>query len=248
MGFELKVMGLRTSVIIPVRNGETHVVAAIDSVIEQLHPQDEILIVDDASTDRTRTLLTSLRDPRIRILDGAGCGPSAARNKGLGIAQGEFAAFLDHDDLWPCGRHAALVQALIDSPDVDAAFGRIRIRIDDGAEMTPRLKNLDNCHAPYNFLLAGLYRRRLLDRIDGFAEDMRYGEDADYVARLEEFGMRALLCDVDAVVYRQHATNASRDHVAVHDGMMEVIRRRIVRARLRDTRSANRSGHMRKDA
>ena len=237
-----------TSVIMPVRNGETHVVAAIDSVIKQLHPQDEMLIVDDASTDRTRMLLDSFRDPRIKILDGAGCGPSAARNIGLRNAKGEFAAFLDHDDLWPCGRHAVLVQALIDNPDVDAAFGRIRIRVDDGAEMTPRLKNLDNRHTPYSFLLAGLYRRRLLDQIDGFAEDMRYGEDNDYVVRLQEFGMRALLCDVDAVVYRQHATNASRDHVAAHGGMMEVIRRKIVRARLRDSRSAGRSGHKRNGA
>lgn len=107
----------------PVHNGARFIVDAVDSALRQLAPEDEIVIIDDASTDATRSLIGRMRDRRIRLLDGLGRGPSSARNIGLNAAIGEYIAFLDHDDLWPAGRHAVLLQALLANADVDCAIG-----------------------------------------------------------------------------------------------------------------------------
>src|SRR5438128_5171730 len=107
-------MTSRTTVIMPVRNGERFIPEAIDSVLSQIALDDELVIIDDCSTDATRSVLARITDRRIRVLDGLGRGASSARNIGLAAAVGEFIAFLDHDDLWPAGRHRIMVQALID--------------------------------------------------------------------------------------------------------------------------------------
>ena len=119
----------RTSVVMPVRDGQVYIEEAIDLVLRQLSRDDEILVVDDASADNTRLILARIQDPRVRILDGFARGASAARNIGLTAAVGDLVAFLDHDDLWPAGRHEAMVQALMADPQLDAVFGRIRIRL-----------------------------------------------------------------------------------------------------------------------
>src|ERR1700722_20919914 len=119
-------MSPKTSVIMPVRNGVRFVEAAIDSALPQLGPDDEIVVVDDASTDSTLSVLARMQDRRIRVLNGAGRGVSSARNIGLAAAAGEFIAFLDHDDLWPPGRHAVLLRALLTDESIDCAIGRLR--------------------------------------------------------------------------------------------------------------------------
>src|SRR5438477_2430339 len=113
---------MRTSLIIPVRNGVRFIEEAVDSALRQLDPEDEIIVVDDASADATRSVLAGIPDRRMRVLDGSGRGVSSARNIGLAAAAGEFIAFLDHDDLWPPQRHAVLLQALIADVSIDCAI------------------------------------------------------------------------------------------------------------------------------
>src|SRR5690242_11942220 len=98
----------RTSVIVPVRNGVRFIREGIDSALQQLAPDDEIVVIDDASTDGTLSVLNRMQDRRIRVLAGSGRGVSSARNIGLAAASGTFIAFLDHDDLWPPERHPVL--------------------------------------------------------------------------------------------------------------------------------------------
>ncbi len=88
------------SVIIPTRNRLDFLKEAVASVSIQDYPHRELIIVDDASEDRTWEWLSSLDDPRIRIFRLTQHGErSAARNLGLSKANGEFAMFLDDDDL-----------------------------------------------------------------------------------------------------------------------------------------------------
>src|SRR5258708_6301139 len=87
------------SVIIPVYNGEKFVAEAIRSVLAQDFKAHEIIVIDDGSTDSTPAILEGFKGKIIckRIENG---GVSHARNVGLGIATGNFIAFLDHDDIW----------------------------------------------------------------------------------------------------------------------------------------------------
>lgn len=89
------------SIIIPAYNPGKLIAETIDSVLNQTYQNFEIIIVDDGSTDNTRQIIESFTDKRIKLYSQKNSGlPSIPRNKGVSYAQGEFLAFLDHDDVW----------------------------------------------------------------------------------------------------------------------------------------------------
>ena len=73
---------------------------ALDSVFSQSFPDWELIVVDDGSTDDTAELLKNYKDPRIRYYYQENHGRSAARNKGIELANGEYICFLDSDDYY----------------------------------------------------------------------------------------------------------------------------------------------------
>jgi glycosyltransferase involved in cell wall biosynthesis len=225
-------MGTGTSVIIPVRNGAAYLAEAMASVLVQLDRNDELIVVDDNSTDDTSSVAAAIADPRSRMLRSTGRGVSAARNAGLAAARGAFIAFLDHDDTWPAGRHETTLRMLMERPDLDAVFGRVRVQFEPGIIPTPRFLGLEGAYLQVGLICSGLFRRRGLDRISGFAEDMRFGEDSDYCMRLLEAGIRTELCDVDGLVHRRHGSNATNDTQAIRAGMFDALRRKTARARV----------------
>lgn len=218
----------QTSVIIPVRNGARFVMDAISSVLSQLRSDDEIIVVDDASTDDTAKLLTSIEDPRVRILRAQGRGVSAARNLGLAAAHGHYLAFLDHDDLWPPGRHEALRAALETNKERTASFGLVRVRFEPGVPETESARGLDGKHV-CGLIGSALYLRQPVVDIGGFAEDMHLREDADFHMRLVETGLDPLLCEFDSLIYRRHDSNVTNDEGAIQLALADLLRRKLAR-------------------
>ena len=102
------------SVIVPVHNGSAYVENAIDSALSQLDCDLEIVVIDDASRDRTREIIAKRlsNEPRLRLVSLSGHGgPSVARNAGIAAASGTWIALLDADDLFEPGRLARLLTA-----------------------------------------------------------------------------------------------------------------------------------------
>ena len=93
-------MNPRVSVVIPTYNRADKVRASIDSALAQSFRDIEVIVVDDGSMDGTGQLLAEAYGSRIRYFAQANQGVSAARNKGIAEAGGEWIAFLDSDDLW----------------------------------------------------------------------------------------------------------------------------------------------------
>lgn len=87
----------KVSVIIPTYNREKYIERAINSVLSQTYKDFEILIVDDGSTDHTKKKVLEFGNS-IQYIYQKNQGPSAARNKGIQLSQGEYIAFLDSDD------------------------------------------------------------------------------------------------------------------------------------------------------
>jgi len=218
-----------TSVIIPVRNGARFVAEAVRSVLAQLEPGDEILAVDDMSTDETRRVLSGIAHPALSVLAGSGRGVAAARNLGLAAARGAFIAFLDHDDIWPAGRHRALIGMLKQEDGLDAVFGRALRRYEPEARTTAEA--LVEGHYACWLVGSGLYRRRLVERIGGFAEDMAMGEDVDFYARMSEAGLQLGLSDLDGLIIRRHDLNMTNDRSQAVPWRLEVLRRKLARVR-----------------
>jgi glycosyltransferase involved in cell wall biosynthesis len=218
-----------TSVIVPVFNGAAFVREALDSVVSQIDAVDEVLVVDDGSVDDTPTLLRAY-GRRITILSGTRLGPSGARNRGIAAASGEFIAFLDHDDLWPTGRHRELLAALRADPSADAAAGRLRIRCEEGARVSPYLRNIDGRHEP-GILPSCLYRRTLIDRVGPFDVSLRFGEDTDFYQRQREIGMKVVRCNAESLIYRRHASNSTNAANPKGETWLNIVARRVARRR-----------------
>lgn len=92
-------MAFTVSTVIPAYNAEKHIGRAVDSVLNQSRPADEIIIVDDGSTDRTAEVIKSYGD-KVRYIYQENGGASVARNTGIKAAKGNWIAFLDCDDEW----------------------------------------------------------------------------------------------------------------------------------------------------
>lgn len=86
------------SIIIPAYNAERWLRDAVDSVLGQTHTDWELIIVNDGSSDRTLEVAYSITDDRVRVIDQANAGVSAARNSGIAAARGTYMCFMDADD------------------------------------------------------------------------------------------------------------------------------------------------------
>ncbi|OWJ64998.1 glycosyltransferase family 2 protein [Inquilinus limosus] len=111
----------RLSVVIPCYNVEAYVREAIDSVVHQSSPADEIVIVDDGSTDSTGRLVEELYGQlgNVRIIHTENQGLGAARNVGTAAATGDFIYYFDSDDILADGLFADFRATLEAHPDLD---------------------------------------------------------------------------------------------------------------------------------
>ncbi len=94
--------GVLVSIIIPSYNAAHFIGKTLASVIKQTYPHWEAIVIDDGSTDNTREVVENwlLKDSRISYHHQPNSSQAVARNRGISVAQGEFIAFLDADDLW----------------------------------------------------------------------------------------------------------------------------------------------------
>lgn len=221
---------MRQSVIVPVLNGALHIRQALESALSQLASDDEVIVIDNGSTDETCALVSAIGDPRVRLITESKKGPAAARNAGLAVASGDLISFLDHDDYWPPGRDAGLRAALAADSTADAAYGRLRVEVEPGCDDQGFAK-LDGVFAPAVGFHAYLFRRDIIDRTGRMDETMALGSDADFILRLRAAGMKSVTYEGDAAVYRRHAGNITLDVAAKRAGLFGVIGRNLLRQR-----------------
>ncbi len=125
----------RVSIIIPTYNRADMVVEAISSVLSQTERDVEVLVVDDGSTDDTRSAVAALGDARVRYFYKDNGGPAAARNYGLAKVTGQYLAFLDSDDLWPQTYLDTMISRLERRPECGAAYSPITVAYPDGCRV-----------------------------------------------------------------------------------------------------------------
>lgn len=125
----------KISVVIPTYNRSGLVTKAIESAFAAIAPGDEILVIDDGSTDATADALRPFYD-RIRYIRTENSGPGAARNLGIRLASRPLVTFLDSDDEWVADK-LYLQRAVMDAyPDVVFCFSDLTSRHHDGTVFT----------------------------------------------------------------------------------------------------------------
>jgi glycosyltransferase involved in cell wall biosynthesis len=125
------------SAVIPTYNRRRYIFRAIESVLNQTLPLDEILVLDDGSTDGTADEVERQYSDKVRVIRQENKGVSGARHRAIREARGEWIAFLDSDDEWMPDRNRQLVDAASRVPDdVAWIFGDLRVITDDGPGKT----------------------------------------------------------------------------------------------------------------
>ncbi len=195
----------RISVIIPVYNGEYFLAEAIQSVLDQILPPDEIIVVDDGSTDGSAQVAADLiatTAAPICYCHQENCGPSAARNHGLTLATGEIIAFLDADDVWDSDKLAIQMPLLMANAETQIVWGRVQEFRTEGQQRI----TLGAPH-PGPHVGAALMRRTAFATVGGYDETRRHGEDLDWFLRSRELRLPAITHSERVLWYRHHDHN-----------------------------------------
>lgn len=206
----------RVSVIIPVYNCPDYVGQAVESVLHQTRDDYEVIVIDDGSREETRLKLQPYRE-RIRYVYQENQGVAAARNRGLEMAQGEFVAFLDHDDFFLPNKLALQVSCFDAQPQVGMIHTGWR-RVNQVGEYIQDVKpwyrvpvlDLENWVRWMPILFSAMmFRRRWLEEVGGLDTGFKQASDLDLVQRLALMGCETAWVREVTVCYREHSRNDS---------------------------------------
>jgi glycosyltransferase involved in cell wall biosynthesis len=215
------------SVVVPLYNEEDEVTQLIAAISSQLRPDDELLAIDDASSDRTLDELKSMevRVPQLTVVSlPTNRGASAARNAGVARASHELIVCTDAGNEIPAEWLSAMRGALCDAPQPDLVAGCFRVSTRTAWERAMAVSlypDVEDVRQPG--LLVRLYsrifgrsfsasrpigrslafRRAAWHRVGGFREDLRAAEDTAFGLAIDREGRCSVQSD-GAVVWRQH--------------------------------------------
>ena len=226
------VEGQRVSVILPVYNGARFLAEALRSVLAQTLPPDEIIVVDDGSTDGTAQVIaeaSAASTVPIRAVYQENQGPAAARNRGLSLAQGELLAFQDADDLWSVNKLALQVALLQRYPQAHAVIGYSQLAFTDSGEGSSTISQ--GRPGPILLLQEGLFRRSLFELVGPFDPRLRGDEDIEWFLQLLVHPVELLIHPDVVLTYRRHAANLTGSLAASRRQFLLALQRSVVRRR-----------------
>jgi len=199
------------STIVPIYNAANYLETCLKSLIHQTEQDLQIILIDDGSTDNSLSIAHSFaaKDPRILVLQQDHAGQSAARNKGMEHAKGEYIAFVDADDYidldW-CTRHLEAIEGF----DY-VQSGRPRNRYQ------------------YTVVWQRLYRRTAIENLR-FVEGMIY-EDILFSVELWTSGATCRIINYDGYHYTHNPySTTSKRHPESERQVMRELKKRLLSA------------------
>jgi glycosyltransferase involved in cell wall biosynthesis len=224
----------RVSIIIPTYNRAGLLRQAIESVLAQTYRDFETVVADDGSTDDTAQVIAGYGRAVTHVpLPHLGQ-PAATRNSGLRVAQGEYIAFLDSDDLFLPDKLARQVPALEADPTIGMVYSNGLYFRHDPKQPTGHVQ--DGLPTPSGQIFADLLRgnmlappvvlirRSCLERVGPFDErpDFRAVEDFDLWLRVAA-GFPVLYVPGDVAAIRRHSQSISRDVTVLRSRALQVL-------------------------
>ncbi len=210
------------TIVMPVHNGGKFVAQAMDSVLGQTYPNWELIIVDDASTDATKQILTDYATiySQVRVFKHEkNEGIAKSLNDGISQAKGKYIARMDSDDVMKSNRLAVQVAYMMVHPGV-VVSGTDMEEIDDNGKLIGKrqVPESDDQIREMMWYAMGLqhptmmFSLKLIPSIFGWYQEMRYVEDLDLIFRLMSYGKLANVKEC-LYEYRIHDRNESLHNV-----------------------------------
>lgn len=239
----------RVSVVIPAYNSAQTIAQTVASVQAQAFGDWEIVLCDDASTDRTVEVVGGLDEPRLRIVTSpANAGPAAARNRALAQACGELIGFLDADDLWDedyLGRQVSRYDAERQRPERLVGIVACNARLADQDGSIERHSYLDlfgrrrlepitveRLLRRNTIYISALVPRAIGEQVGWFDTSLFGTEDHDLWIKIVERGHRVVLERTPLATYRRTATSISRNTARQALNNQRTLRAALSRGRL----------------
>jgi glycosyltransferase involved in cell wall biosynthesis len=231
------------SAIIPTYNRSAVLPRALDSVLAQTRPPDEVIVIDDGSTDDTADMLrqryAGLFGERLRYVRQPNAGVSSARNHGMRLARGDFFAFLDSDDTWLPDKTQRQADWLAEHPDHGMVLCDVE-RTDDALQRIDVFHRRDVIptdgwvlrwllHNPALAPVSAMMRREVFEDVGGFDERLRTAEDIEYHLRIAARWRIGVVDEILASAVRgQHGLSATS---STYDDYVTVMEQAVEKAR-----------------
>jgi glycosyltransferase involved in cell wall biosynthesis len=207
----------RLSAVITAYNSAAFVAEALESVLAQTCPPDEIIVVDDGSTDETPSIVAGFQTRSVRYVYQANQGAGAARNRGILETHGELLAFLDADDLWLAEKCRLQKETLVANPQVALVSGWAWWwDVSSGQRWLEMRAPYDQARGRREILIHNwignpsmvMLRRSILEQVGLFDAKLRWGQDWELWIRMIRSHPVAVLPE-PMIIYRSHPENLS---------------------------------------
>ncbi|MEW9674401.1 glycosyltransferase family 2 protein [Ammoniphilus sp. 3BR4] len=217
------------SVVIPTFNRASLLRRSISSVLKQTYSNLELIIVDDGSTDNTKDVVDSFKDPRIKyIKHKINKNGAIARNTGIKAAKGKYIAFLDSDDEWVSEKIQKQLDWVLKFSEDDnfACYTQVIKKTNRSKTIRPkRGKSSKESLADYLFINRGLMQtstllipRSLLMKVQ--FRDLDYHQDWDLCLRLEQLGVKFIFLESPLTIWHIHSQGGRvSKNIGYHDSL-----------------------------
>lgn len=204
-----------------VYNGEKYLAEAIESVLSQTHSSDEIIVINDGSTDATADILNNY--PELIVQTNTNQGMWKSLNQGISMATGDYLTFIDHDDLWHKDKNKLQLEHLQTS-EIDMSFCYIQ-------NFTKINSHVEYADKQVGATQAGIFIEKSKFMDVGYFGTSLVAESMLWFQKACLMGLRQE-CLVDVLAYRRvHETNMTRSS-AYNDGLVDVARELIRQRKL----------------
>ncbi|HEV7399703.1 MAG TPA: glycosyltransferase family A protein [Solirubrobacterales bacterium] len=216
---------------IPVRNGEAYLAEAIESVLGQDRPCDQVIVVDNGSTDRSAEIARGFGSA-VEVVPEPRAGIGAARNAAIQAARGTHIAFLDADDLWDPAKTALQLAAFEADPELQLAFGHVRqfVSPDLDAERAAML-HVPADPQPGVYIGAMLAARSAVEAIGLWPEDVQVSDGLTFMLRARELGLKQSMLGPTVTLRRVHGENHSIRNRAERTEFARLLKQSLDRRR-----------------
>jgi glycosyltransferase involved in cell wall biosynthesis len=232
------------SVVIPAYNAARFIQETLESVLQQTLPADEVLVIDDGSTDDTASIAESF-GTAVRVIRRQNAKLATTRNFGVEVAKSEWVAFLDADDLWLSNKLERQMEELSRHPEADLCYtGRVLLlqegettRLGQVVQVPPAEEIRKSLYRNTTFLASSvMIRRSTFLAIGGHDTNFKFVEDWDTWLRLLHAGTKFAACPEPLVQYRIHLNSVSHNALPSLLEAKEIYRRHILPRLPRQTR------------
>lgn len=231
---------MKLSVVIPAYNAARYVRESLESVLSQLPPDSEVILVDDGSTDDTVAIAESFGAP-LRVIRAEHAGIGATMNRGMSEASGEWIASIDADDRWLPSKMALQSAALDADPSLDMVFGFVRQFVSPDVPDATRFA-ITGEPMPGLHRGAMLIRRAAWERVGAMETDLTLGEFISWYARAIDAGLKSRM--LPEVIYerRVHGNNTVIRERDAQNDYLRVVKATLDRRRARQRAAAAAGG------